>query len=338
MLKRKVSLKIIASLVLIALTFLINVTVFVSAEERELYLGGFPAGFVLSTTTVQVVGVCDVLTKDGMQSPARDCGIKTGDIIKKINDVDVTNVEKVNKAVSDEYKEFLITLIRENKEFQVKTNAVIELSSGKKRLGLMIKDNLNGIGTVTFIDKNGGKFGALGHPVTDEKNLLQNINGGVVYTCRIYEVKRGVRGTPGELRGIFENNNIIGNAELNCNSGVFGKIANDINYDKLTKIKSSNIDGAKMGAAKVYSTVDGKGIDEYNVSIVKIDKENKDNKNFVIKIEDENLIKKTGGIVQGMSGSPIVQNGKLIGAITHVFINDPTRGYGIAIDKMLSSY
>lgn len=338
MLKIKRSLKVLLCFVFAIILSCFTASNLVYADEREVYLGGFPAGFILNTTTVQVVGVCDVLTQDGMKCPARECGIKTGDIIEKINNIEINCTNDVNVAVSEDFKNVKIQVLRNEQTIEVETSAVTEITSGKKRLGLLIKDNLNGIGTVTYIDKSAGVFGALGHPVTDEKNNLQKINGGSVYGCKIYEVKRGVRGTPGELRGIFENDNMIGNAVLNCKAGVFGKISKEINTENLIKIKTASIDEVQMGKASVYSTVGGNGVEEFEVSIVKIDKDGNGNRSFVIKIDDPNLIIKTGGIVQGMSGSPIVQNGKLIGAVTHVFVNDPTRGYGISIDKMLSSY
>ena len=164
------------------------------------------------------------------------------------------------------------------------------------------------------------------------------INGGTVYGCIIYDVKKGVKGNPGELHGAFENGNVLGKARLNCSCGVYGDIDSNFDVSKLIKIERGSIDSVKIGKACIYTTVHGNEIGKYDISIVKVDKNNKDNRNFVIKIEDRNLLDITGGIVQGMSGSPIVQNGKLIGAVTHVFVNDPTRGYGIGIDKMLSSY
>lgn len=307
------------------------------ADENELYLGGFPAGFILNTTTVHVVGVCDVMTREGMQSPARDCGIQGGDIINKINGIEITSAESVNTIIGEDYKKFEIEVIRNNESITFETNAVTELSSGKKRLGLLVKDSINGIGTVTYIDKTNQKFGSLGHPVI-EGEKIQKINGGIIYGCHIFDVKKGVRGTPGELKGMFDNGNIIGKASVNCSCGVFGDFSAEYDFGKLTKIKPANIEEVKIGDAEIYTTIKGNEVKKYAISVVKVDKDNKENRNFVIKINDKNLIDATGGIVQGMSGSPIVQNGKLIGAVTHVFVNDPTRGYGIAIENMLSSY
>lgn len=302
-----------------------------------LYLGGFPAGFVLSTTKVEVVGLCDVVTDGKVVCPAREAGLKAGDVIRKINGEEVRKTSDVNSFIAKEYKKYELLILRGNEEMSLTVNPVKERSSGAKRIGVLVKDSVNGIGTVTYIDKTNNKFASLGHPVTDQSGTPMEINGGTVYDGLIYDVKKGVRGTPGELRGAFESS-VIGQAKINCACGIYGELAENYNCSKLVKIEKASIDEVSIGTAYIYSTVYGKEAKTYKISIVKVDKHNKYNRNFVIKIEDKDLIDKTGGIVQGMSGSPIVQNGKLIGAVTHVFINDPTRGYGISIDNMASSY
>lgn len=308
------------------------------ADEDGLYLGGFPAGFALDTTTVEVVGLCDVITDGGMCSPAREAGIKSGDIIDSINGEEVNKTSDINDIISREYRKYEICVIRGGETLSLPINPAKELTSGGKRIGVLVKDSISGVGTVTYIDKSAGKFASLGHPVTDVSNKLIEINGGTVYNSLIYDVKKGMRGTPGELRGAFETGSVIGKAKINCLCGVFGELSKDFSCSRLTKIGKGSIDEVQIGSAYIYSTVYGKEPEKYEISIVKVDKTNRDNRNFVIKVEDKALLDKTGGIVQGMSGSPIVQNGKLIGAVTHVFVNDPTRGYGIAIDKMLDSY
>lgn len=308
------------------------------AETGSLYLGGFPAGFVLNTVNVEVIGLCEVVTDGGISSPARDAGIRTGDIIEKINDEEVTKTSDINEIISRNYKKYEITVKRGGENLTLDIEPVKELSSGSKRIGVLVKDSINGVGTVTYIDGESRKFASLGHPVTDTDNKIIEINGGTLYGSIIYDVKRGVRGAPGELHGAFESGVIIGNAKLNCPCGVFGTLAEDYDLSNLVRIDKGSIDDVSIGSAYIYSTVYGKKPEKYKISIVKVDANNKDNRNFVIKVEDKKLLDKTGGIVQGMSGSPIVQNGKLIGAVTHVFVNDPTRGYGIGIEHMLSSY
>ncbi|MDE6868320.1 MAG: PDZ domain-containing protein [Clostridia bacterium] len=309
-----------------------------AAESQTLYLGGFPAGFTLNTTTVEVIGICEVMTSDGMRSPARESGIKTGDVIDKINGVEVNCTRDVNDILAEDYKKYEVTILRGNDTLNIDVTPAIDLTTKSKRLGVLVKDSINGIGTVTYIDKTNNKFASLGHPVADLNGSLIEINGGTVYGCFIYDVKKGVKGTPGELRGAFEGSTILGKAKVNCACGIYGDLSDNYDVSKLIKVEKGSIDSVKMGKACIYSTLEGSEVQKYEISIVKVDKNNKDNRNFVIKIDDEKLISKSGGIVQGMSGSPIVQNGKIIGAVTHVFINDPTRGYGIAIDKMLNSY
>ena len=309
-----------------------------SADANSLYLGGFPAGFTLNTSTVEVVGICDVITSDGLRSPARDCGIKTGDIIESINGNKVNGSAEINNILEDDYKKFNINILRNGESLSLDVVPAKDLSTGTKRLGILVKDTINGVGTVTYIDKKNNKFASLGHPVSDLNNNIIKINGGTVYGCLIYDIKKGIKGTPGELRGAFDNGNLIGKATLNCSCGIYGDLSKKFDVSNLTKIEKGNIENVKIGKACIYSTLNGNTVKKYDISIVKTDKTNKDNRNFVIKIDDEELPDTAGGIVQGMSGSPIVQGGKLIGAVTHVFINDPSRGYGIAIDKMLSSY
>jgi len=279
-----------------------------------------------------------VLTPEGMRSPARECGIKTGDIIDDINGQKIKSTNDINRILSEEFKKFNISVVRDGEIIRFEIDPVSEMSSGVRKLGILVKDSLNGIGTVTYVDGSNRKFASLGHPVTDMKNNLVEINGGTVYGCMIYDIKKGVKGTPGELRGAFENGNVLGTAKINCGCGIYGDLSDKFDVSKLVRIEKGGIESVKIGKASIYTTLRGNEAKQYEISIVKVDKSNKDNRNFVIKIEDENLIEKTGGIVQGMSGSPIIQNGKLVGAVTHVFVNDPTRGYGISIDKMSSSY
>lgn len=308
------------------------------AEQSKLYIGGFPAGFMLNTTSVQVVGLCEVSAKNGLFCPARDCGIKAGDIIESINGIVVTSSGDVNKIISEDYKRYEITIKRGDETLKVDIVPVIEASSGNKRLGMLVKDSINGVGTVTYIDKTAGKFASLGHPVTDNENNVIEINGGCVYGCLIYGVKKGVRGTPGELKGAFDSSTIIGSVKINDSRGVFGDLSSDFDETTLISASTATLSEVTPGKALIYTTLSGDRPQQYEVSIVKVDENNKDNRNFVIKIDDDKLIEKTGGIVQGMSGSPIIQNEKLVGAVTHVFVNDPTRGYGIGIEKMMEAY
>ena len=338
MFNAKKILKIVLASMAVVICALLIPTHTAAAATEGIYLGGFSAGFVLNTTQVEVVGLCEVLSIDGVGCPARDAGICTGDIIEKINECEVKKASDINEIISRSYKKFIITVRRGGSILTMEIQPKKEAASGTNRIGVLVKDSINGIGTVTYIDATNKKFASLGHPVTNQDNTLIEINGGTVYNGLIYDVKKGARGTPGELRGVIESGREIGTVSVNCQSGVFGDLAKDYDLSNLTKVEVGSVDDVQIGEATIYSTVYGKSVEKYKISIAKVDKHSKDNRNFVIKVEDDRLLEKTGGIVQGMSGSPIVQNGKLIGAVTHVFVNDPTRGYGIAIEHMMNSY
>lgn len=304
-------------------------------SEYELYLGGYPAGFILRTNNVEIVGLCDVITNEGLISPAKNAGLNVGDIILSINDKKIEGLQSISDILNESYKIYNVTFIREGKTHTESIIPAIEKATGNKRLGMLIKDTVSGVGTITYINKSDNTYASLGHPVNYTNGKIIDIYDGQVYKSIIYDIKKGTRGAPGELKGIIENSEHIGNVKKNCKCGIFGECKKDFNYDNLIKIEKGNITDVAIGKAKTYTTIKGNEPKMYDISIVKIDANNKDNRNFVIKIDDDNLIKATGGIIQGMSGSPIIQDGKLIGAITHVFINDPTRGYGIFIDNML---
>jgi len=202
---------------------------------------------------------------------------------------------------------------------------------GKYKLGLFIRNYVSGIGTLTYVKD--GKFTSLGHPILDEQGNLIEITGGSLLNCTITGVIKGERGRAGELKGVFLKNTAFATAKCNTKTGVTGTMKEgEVERLNLRKVEMGE---AKVGSATVYTTVNGSEPKEYSMSIVKVDKGEKDNKNLVIKITDDELIDITGGIVQGMSGSPILQNGKIVGAVTHVFINDPERGFGVSVQNII---
>lgn len=322
----------------VCFAFCFSPAVGVSAESNSgIYLGGFPAGFVLNTQNVEVIGLSEIDTEQGSVCPARDGGILTGDIIRRINGVEITSVNKLTSTLNEDYAVFNFEIERGEQCFKTQINPIKGDKDGKKHFGMLVRDNLNGIGTVTYINGNDMTFGSLGHPVADVNGKLLEINGGTLFGCSIYDVKKGLRGNPGELKGIFDNATLCGKITKNSSCGIYGNVADNYDFSNLKRVAVGKIGDVEMGKAHIYSTLYGSTCEEYEISIIKIDENNKENKNFVIKVNDERVLERAGGIVQGMSGSPIVQNGKIVGAITHVFINDPTRGYGIAIENMLQS-
>lgn len=320
--------RILCLILLLCSIFTIFDTKTVFANE-QIYLGGMPAGFSIETKGASVVGLSDVVTLEGIKSPSKDAGIQIGDIIISIDDQEVNNASELAKCLTDG-NEKLISIKRKG-EINVLTIKPEKDVSGLYKIGVLIRENINGIGTITYIQ--GNKFASLGHPIVDESGCLLEIVSGNLFKCNITGCIKGERGKAGELRGVFQKSKSIGNFAKNTDCGVFGKVdVNEIDYNKLIKVEKGR---ACIGNASIYSTVYGDTPKEYSISIIKVD-ENLGTKNFVIKITDKELLEITNGIVQGMSGSPIVQNGKLVGAVTHVFTNDPTRGFGVSIDNMLS--
>lgn len=299
-------------------------------NSKEIYLGGFPAGFSVYSRGAEISGFSIVVTENGKQSPCKDSGLKIGDKILYINNTEINKVKDIEKALVDDTLK-IITVERNGELLYFNITPAKELN-GKYKLGLFIKEGINGIGTVTYII--GNKFAALGHSVVDEKGDTLNVIGGKIYKSYISDIIKSEKGKAGELKGSFIRDAEIGSVSKNLSSGVYG-IIND-NYDT-SGLKSIETAEAETGSAKIYSTIFGSTPKEYDITIIKADNKFKETKNLVIKIIDKELLEKAGGIVQGMSGSPIVQNGKLVGAVTHVFLNDPTRGFGISIEQMLKN-
>ncbi len=309
--------------------------VLAAADGNCVYVGGMSAGFTLKTGCVQVIGICEVVTEEGVCSPALDAGLRSGDKIVKVGKIDVESVGELNEIVNKcKGKSIKVEVERGGEIVGLDVCPVRDKQSKRYRIGVLVRDNVSGIGTVTFIDKTSGKFGALGHSVVAENNKEMKIADGLVYACNIIGVSKGIRGRAGELKGMILSDKSFGTAEKLCDCGIFGRISEDFETNGLMQAEATSAN-ARPGKAHIYSTVDGISPKRYEIEVVKVDKGNKENKNYVIHVIDEALIKETGGIVQGMSGSPIIQENKVIGAVTHVFLNDPTRGYGIDIQTML---
>ena len=327
----------LAVLLFVACFLFGGTTTRVDAAGGEYYLGGMPAGFTLSQGGAEIIGLNDVLAEDGLYRPAEKAGIRVGDCIVAVDDICVKSIADLNDAlVRSSGKTVKLTIKRNGETAEVEVTPVKDQKTGKYKIGVLIRDTLTGIGTVTYINKETLRFGSLGHAVATENFSELGIADSKVYLCSIVGVNKGARGRAGELRGLFMNDKPLAVADKVCESGLYGKFDANYDFSHMRTVEAAPLSEAKIGKACIYSTVDGIYPQEYEISIVKVDENQKENKNFVIKITDERLIDETGGIVQGMSGSPIVQNGKLIGAVTHVFLNDPTRGYGIGIEKMIN--
>ena len=311
-----------------------------NVDNLKVSLGGIPIGVRVSSDGVIVVGYSEIeINNNREESPGKLGGLEIGDIILKINDIEVYNATDLLKIIKESDNGLLkMDILRHNQNL-IKTIQCKKEDDEDYKIGLWVRDSTAGVGTMTFYDPLSSKFGALGHPITDcDTNEPFLIKKGDILDSSIISVRKGEKGSPGELRGVFVNeDNPCGNIEKNTQSGIYGKIENNNTLNqKCTLIPVGFKNEITIGKAKIVTTIDENGPQEYDIEIEKLmDQNAPDSKSMVIKITDEKLLGKTGGIVQGMSGSPIIQNGKLIGAVTHVLVNKPDTGYGIYIEWML---
>ena len=308
---------------------------------KKIYPGGSTIGVSLYTKGALLVGISEVFDKEGTtHNPALDAGLRPGDIIDKVNGVPVKNAEHLSDLVNVAKSEGLeLEIIRGNNIFSTNIMPIEDYHDGKFRLGIWVRDSTAGVGTMTFYDPERNNFGALGHAITDvDTGTMLSIKNGEIMQSKIIDIKQGKKGNPGELKAAFSSKQkIIGNIVKNTKYGIYGKMNKSFNPDVLGEpIPICYQHDVKLGPAKILSTIDEDGIKEFDVEIIKINNQDHASaKGMVVEIVDPLLIERTGGIVQGMSGSPIIQEGKVVGAITHVFVNDPRKGYGIFIEWMM---
>lgn len=308
-------------------------------KDIEVYPGGISIGVKINNKGALVVGYSDISTHDGLsESPGKIAGIELGDIIEAVNGENIeTCSDLISKVKSCRNDELTVKILRGNSEITKKVPLIKE--DNEYKIGLWVRDSTAGIGTLTFYDKDSKTFGALGHPITDgDTNVSFNIKSGTLLRSSILSIKKGERGNPGEIKGLFINENeSIGTIEKNTSSGIYGDGLTELinpNFNKAMTVAYR--DEIKEGHAQIITTVEDDGAKAYDIEILKLlPQDEPGSKSMIIKIVDPVLLEKTGGIVQGMSGSPIIQNGKIIGAVTHVLINKPDVGYGIYIEWML---
>lgn len=314
---------------------------YANLDETELYVGGDIVGFSLNGDGVVIIAFGNVETKNGSLNTTKNSNLKKGDIIIEIEGEQVSSVADICRiANKDENKDkaLQIKYKRNGKIEETTILSALDQNSKIYKIGLWVKDDVSGIGTLTFVKKSNNRFGALGHPICDnDTKTIYNIESGEMYPCTVLGLKKGTKGKAGELRGLFiqGKNNKIGIVDKNTEYGVFGQMTKD--YSKKEVLTAGGRLYAKPGKAVIRTSVDGENAKDYEIEIVKTNYQSSDNeKSMVIKVTDKELLNKTGGIIQGMSGSPIIQNGRIIGAVTHVFINDPTKGYGVYLDWMIN--
>lgn len=304
-------------------------------SEKWVYVSGESFGIKLYTDGVIVVGTKDVVTDQGKCNPAKDAGIEKGDIIVSINNVKMTSSTQVEETFNDNNgKDYEITVKRNGNYKNFTLTPVYSQSEGRYKVGIWVRDSTAGIGTITFYNSENSSMAALGHPITDvDTNEIMPILNGEAVKANVTKLYKSTNGEAGSLCCDFTNK-VIGTLSVNSTCGIYGKYDCSLTDKRLYKVATAQ--EVEKGSAQILCTVDEKGPQLYDVEITRISyRENNDEKNIVVKVTDKNLLEKTGGIIQGMSGSPIIQNGMLVGALTHVIVDNPEKGYAIFAEKML---
>ena len=311
----------------------------VSVSDRKyVCAGGMLFGIKLFTEGVMVIDTGSVETENGTISPAEEAGIQKGDIILSANGQSVSSNEALAAILAQSTTPVSISFRRDEKLCRTFLTPVKSQLDGRYKGGLWVRDSTAGLGTITYYDAQNGTFGGLGHGISDsDTGQLMPLSNGQICRVRLNGIVKGQAGAPGELSGSFASDEVYGSLYQNTETGVFG----ELNEEFLTvqdSVPVLNKQEVKTGDAIIRCTLDDGGIKEYEIQIEKIDLNEKAlTKNMVISVTDPELLDKTGGIVQGMSGSPILQDGKLVGAVTHVFVDNPTKGYGIFAENMLKT-
>lgn len=313
----------------------VKTTSIIQSKPKKVSVSGESFGIKLYTDGVIIVGIRDVETDKGKCNPAKEAGLEKGDIIIEINGKKVYSADSVTDILNDNNgKDYKITVKRNGnyKEFLLKP--AYSSSQGCYKVGLWVRDSTAGVGTITYYDKSNNTVSALGHPITDvDTNEIMPILDGEAVRATVTKIYKSKAGEAGSLCCEFTND-IIGTLKKNCQSGIYGKYTCTLKNTYEYEVASPN--EIVRGPVQILCTIDSGKAKFYNAQISRISyRENKKGKNMVVKITDERLLEKTGGIVQGMSGSPIIQNGKLVGALTHVIVDSPEKGYAIFAQDMI---
>lgn len=309
-------------------------------SEDTVLLGGMPVGIYMETDGVMVLDTDHIKGADGVEYEPAGHLVKCGDYITGLNGKTIDNKKELMEALKDLNGEDVVLKLRRDEETIDVRLKPVECGKDDYKLGIWVRDNVQGLGTITFLTGN-SEFGALGHGIHDtDTNVLLSIADGTLYKTSIHSVQKGENGIPGSMEGIIVYNgyNKLGRIEKNTDEGIYGKVDKiDELFSEQIPIQTATKEEVEVGNATIRCFVDNE-IKEYSILVTDIDYSGREaNKGLVIQVTDPELLEKTGGIIQGMSGSPILQNGKLIGAVTHVFVQDSTKGYGIFIENMLEN-
>lgn len=317
-------------LLIFSFLFLTLTPSIVFAYSDKIILGGNNIGIKINSKNVMVVGFYKV---DNTYI-GEDAGLKVGDLITKINDREVSSIDEMISIINnDKEKEKLdITFKRNNKTMSTELELKKD-NNGVYKTGLYVKDQINGIGTLTYIDPNTKVFGALGHEIIEKATMLKvEIKDGTIFRSDVTGVNPSTKGSPGSKEAKFYSNEVYGTIKDNHESGIYGIYSDTISNENIIEVEEP--ENVKLGSAKIRTVISGNTLKDYDIEIINIDKSNT-TKNILFKITDKELLDHTGGVIAGMSGSPIIQNNKIIGAVTHVVVNEPEKGYGIFITTML---
>ncbi len=306
------------------------------APEYSVIPSGSPIGIKIFSQGLLVVNISEVKTEHGSISPAADAGIKIGDRIISANGKKLKVSEELSGIINNSQGEITLEILRNNTPLSLSLNPQKVSDDNSKKIGIWVRDSTAGVGTLTFFDPKSSTFATLGHAITDiDTGDIISPRTGTISRCEISYTTKSTTGAPGELSGVFKHD-CLGNIVINSPLGIYGRTTDTSCFNNPGYMPVATRFQIKEGAGYIMADVDGNGVKKYAIEIESVSKEGGiDNKGLVIHITDPELLEKTGGIVQGMSGSPVIQNGRLIGAVTHVFVNDPTRGYGIFAENML---
>lgn len=301
----------------------------VLAYSSEVYLGGNTLGIEISSDGILIIGFYEINGKINKGNPK----LKVGDYIKEVNGVEVNNLNELTKEIEKSKDEGKVTITYKRDNNLKKTTLNLIKDEGIYKTGLYVKDSIIGIGTLTYIDPKSNIYGALGHEIIESNsNSIIEVKSGSIFRNSITSIDKSKVGYAGSKNAKYYYDTIYGSIHKNTVHGIFGKYTgNTNNYNLISVAKKDEV---KVGSAKIYTVLNGEKIEEYEINITSIN-ETSNTKNINFEINDKNLIKETGGIIQGMSGSPIVQNNKIVGVVTHVIIDNPLTGYGLFIETML---
>lgn len=309
------------------------------AASEKLVPLGVPVGVRMTAAGVVISAMTTVDSPAGEICPGEQAGLEAGDILQTANGETLSSSSQLAEIVKQSGgNPIRFTGLRGDTDISVSVQPVKSKTTGTYQIGILVRDSMAGIGTLTYVDPESGEFGALGHPVSDvDSGALMPLETGSIVPASVIGVVAGEAGTPGELVGTYEFSREIGQLDDNTACGIFGTLTDSSLYSAENAVETAEEEEIHTGKAQILSCISGDTPKDYDIVIEKVTTDAEDGRSLTIRVTDSELLEKTGGIVPGMSGSPILQDGKLVGAVTHVLVNNPARGFGVSIEKMLEA-